>query len=144
MMFCSHCGKSAAEGARFCAACGKPIAPDAVAAVTVELRRHRKQMRLMVIVVGLVCVVAAGLIVSWVRSISSTVSRSLSGGATAAPILQRQQPLPEQPAAVQLRPARSSLQASLQASLRPSLPTRRAAPPLAELTPRRWRTPYPP
>jgi hypothetical protein len=105
MMFCSHCGKSAAEGARFCAACGKPIAPDAVAAVTVELHRHRKQMRLMLIALGLVAVVTAGIIVIWVMSTSSTGGRALSGGETSAPMLQRQQqPLPEQPAAVQTPP----------------------------------------
>jgi len=32
MMFCRHCGKRV-EGGRFCSACGRPIAPDAVDAM---------------------------------------------------------------------------------------------------------------
>ena len=61
MAFCSHCGKLA-EGGRFCTACGGPIAPDAVEAMTAELHRHRKQMRLIVVALCLV-LVTAGLIV---------------------------------------------------------------------------------
>jgi hypothetical protein len=93
-MFCSHCGKPA-EG-RFCAACGRPIAPDAVTAMAAELHRHRKQMRLMVGAFSLVFVVAVGLIGSWVMHAERAVGRALSGGETTVPTLR--QPLTIPPA----------------------------------------------
>jgi hypothetical protein len=95
MVFCSHCGKLA-EGGRFCSACGEPITPDAVKAMSAELRRHRKEMRLIVVALGLVFAVAAGLIVSRGRHAERIVDRSLSGSETAAPALPQQQPLPAQ------------------------------------------------
>ena len=74
---------------RFCAACGRPIATNAVAAMAAELHRHRKQMRLMVGAFSLVFVVAAGLIVSWVMHAERAVGRALSGGETTVPTLRQ-------------------------------------------------------
>ncbi|MFI5086862.1 MAG: zinc ribbon domain-containing protein [Terriglobales bacterium] len=89
MAFCSHCGKLA-EGGRFCTACGGPIAPDAVEAITAERHRHHKQMRL-VVVLGLVLVIA-GLIVIRVMYVERAAGGSRFGGETSAAALQ--QPLP--------------------------------------------------
>ena len=89
MAFCSHCGKRA-EGGRFCAACGAPIAPDAVVAMTAEVHRHHKQMRLMVVVLGLV-VLTGGLIVIRVMFVQRAAR---FGGETSAAALQP--PLPTQ------------------------------------------------
>jgi hypothetical protein len=83
MMFCCHCGKPS-EGGRFCAACGKPIAPDAVEAMA-ELRRHRKQMRLMGVALGLVLLVTAGLFVSRAIRAERAVGSLLFSGETSAP-----------------------------------------------------------
>lgn len=107
MVFCCHCGKPA-EGGRFCAACGRPIAPDAVAAVTVELQRHRTQMRLMVIALGVVSVVTAGLIVTWVMYTGRVVGRSLIGGETFFPTVRQQQPLPSQSTTAQTPPGQDN------------------------------------
>ena len=82
-MFCCHCGKPA-DGGRFCAACGQPMAPEAVEAMSAELHRHRKQMRLMVIALGLVSMVTVGLIVSEVTHARLIVGRSLVGDETTA------------------------------------------------------------
>ena len=105
MMFCCHCGKPA-EGGRFCAACGNPIAPDAVEAMAAELHRHRKQMRLMVVALGLVFVVAAGLVVSRVIRAERAAGSLLFGGETSAPTPPPQQ-LPTPPAAAQTSPAQA-------------------------------------
>ena len=86
MAFCSHCGKLV-EGGRFCTACGGPIAPDAVEAITAELHRHYKQMRL-IVVLGLV-VLTGGLIVIRVMFVQRAAR---FGGETSAAALQ--QPLP--------------------------------------------------
>jgi len=67
MAYCSHCGKLA-EGRRFCVACGAPVAPDVVAALTADLRRRRREMRLIAAVLGLVFVVTAGLVIRTWRS----------------------------------------------------------------------------
>ena len=107
MAFCSHCGKPA-EGGRFCAACGRPIAPGAVAAVTAELQRHRTQMRLMVIALGVVSVVTAGLIVTWVMYTGRVVGRSLIGGETFFPTVRQQQPLPSQSTTAQTPPGQDN------------------------------------
>ena len=106
MAFCSHCGKPA-EGGRFCAACGRPIAPGAVAAVTAELQHQRKQMRLMLIALGVVSVVTAGLIVTWVMYTGRAVGRSLIGGETFFPTVRQQQPLASQSAAAQTPPGQT-------------------------------------
>ena len=92
MAFCSHCGKPA-EGGRFCAACGGPIAPDAVEAITAELHRHHKQRRVIVVALGLVFL-AAGLFVIRVMFVQRAAGRSLFGGETSASALGSQQPLP--------------------------------------------------
>jgi hypothetical protein len=93
MVYCCHCGKLA-EGGRFCAACGKPIAPEAIEAMNLELRRHRKQMRLMVAALGLVLVAVAGLILSR----ANERGRSPMSGESSAPAL-RQQQIPPPPTA---------------------------------------------
>lgn len=66
MPYCSHCGEPVV-GRRFCAACGAPVAPDAVAAMAAEMRRQRREMRLIAVTLGLVFVVSAGLVIrhSW-------------------------------------------------------------------------------
>ena len=106
MAFCCHCGKLA-EGGRFCTACGGPIAPDTVEAMTAELHRHHKHMRLIVAALGLVFVVTAGLIVIGVRHVELEVGRSLFGGETSAPALRPQQPLPTQRTAAQTPPGQA-------------------------------------
>jgi len=100
MAFCSHCGKRAESG-RFCSACGGPIAPDAVEAITAELHRHHKQMRL-VVVLGLV-VLTGGLIVIRVMFVQRAAR---FGGETSAAALQ--QPLPTQGTAAQTPPGQAS------------------------------------
>ncbi len=102
MAFCSHCGKLA-EGGRFCTACGGPIAPDAVEAITAELHRHYKQMRL-IVVLGLV-LGTAGLIVIRVMYVERAVGGSRFGGETSAAALQ--QPLPTQGTAAQTPPGQA-------------------------------------
>jgi hypothetical protein len=104
MAFCSHCGKLA-DGGRYCSACGRPIAPDAVETMTAELHRHRKQMRLMVVALGLVVVVAAGLIVSWVMYAGRPAGRSLLDGETAT--LRQQQLPPASPTTDQTSPGQA-------------------------------------
>ena len=91
MAFCSHCGKPG-DGGRFCAACGAPIAPDAVAAMTAELDRHRQHLRLLVVALAVACVLTAGLIISWAVYAQRTVGRVLLGANTAVSV---QQPLPD-------------------------------------------------
>lgn len=103
MVFCRHCGKLV-DGGRFCSACGGPIAPDALDAMAAELNRHRNQMRLIVIALGLVFVVTMGLIVSRVMLVERTGGRSLSGDETSAPVTRHQQPLPTEPIAAQTPP----------------------------------------
>jgi hypothetical protein len=66
MAYCSHCGKLA-EGGRFCAACGAPVAPDVVAAVTADMRRRSREMRLIAAALGLLLVVTAGLVIGTSR-----------------------------------------------------------------------------
>jgi hypothetical protein len=102
MAFCSHCGKLA-EGGRFCTACGGPIAPDAVEAITAELHRHYKQMRL-IVVLGLV-LGTAGLIVIRVMYVERAVGGARFGGETSAAALQ--QPLPTQGTAAQTPPGQA-------------------------------------
>jgi hypothetical protein len=106
MAFCSHCGKLA-EGGRFCSGCGGPIAPDAVEAMTAELHRHHKQMRLIVVALGLVFVVSAGLIVIRMMYVERPVGRSLFGGETSAPAPRPQQPLPTRRTAAQTPPGQA-------------------------------------
>ena len=101
MAFCSHCGK-AANGARFCPACGAPIAPDAVKAMTAELRNYHKKLRLTVAAFSLVLVVGAT--VMYMERVTSRPSR---GGEVSAPTLQPQQPLPSEPAAAQTPPGQT-------------------------------------
>lgn len=62
-MYCRHCGKLV-EGGRFCSTCGGAIAPGAVDAVASKLKRQRNEMLLVVAALGLIMIVAAGLIVS--------------------------------------------------------------------------------
>jgi hypothetical protein len=101
MMFCRHCGERV-DGGRFCSACGGPIAPDAVEALAAKLHRQRNQTRFMVVALGLLLVVAAGLIVSRAVRREREAVHSLSGGAASASPLQ--QPPPSLPAAAQTPP----------------------------------------
>ena len=101
MAFCSHCGKLA-EGGRFCTGCGASIAPDAVAAMTAELHRHHKQMRILVVALGLVAL-TGGLIVIRVMFVQRAAR---IGGETSAAALQ--QPLPAQGIAAQTPPGQAS------------------------------------
>ena len=106
MVFCCHCGKLI-EGGRFCAACGSPVAPDAIAAMTAKLHRQRKQMRLMVVVFGLVLVATAGLVVSRVMRTERAGGLPF-GGESSAPSPRQQQQLPTPPTAAQTPPAQPS------------------------------------
>lgn len=102
MVFCCHCGRLVERG-RFCSACRGLIAPDDV---TAELRRHHKQMRVLVVGLGLAFLVTTGSIVRLIY-VERAVGRSLSGGQTSAPVLQQQQPLPTQAAAAQTPPSQT-------------------------------------
>jgi hypothetical protein len=106
MAFCCHCGKPVAGG-RFCAACGGPISPDAIEAITAKLHRYHKQLRLIVVALGLGIVVTAGLIVNWVMHAERVASGSLFGGEVSPPTQQQQQTLPTQPATAQTSPSQA-------------------------------------
>ena len=93
MPFCSHCGRQATDGGRFCTSCSAPIAPDAVATLTAEARRHRKQMLSIVVAVGLVLALAVWVLLDGALSAKRDTVGSLINGATAAP----QQPPQQQP-----------------------------------------------
>ena len=110
MVFCRHCGKLV-EGGRFCSACGGPIAPGAVDAIAAKLKRHRNEMLLVMVALGLVFAVAGGLIVSRVMHAERAASGSLPGGESSAPVTRQQQPLPAPPAAAQTPPGQPPPQA---------------------------------
>jgi hypothetical protein len=100
MVFCSHCGKSVGGG-RFCSACGGPIAPDAVDAMTAKLKRYRTGLLLIVVALGLTFAVTTGLIVSRVMQAAHGSPQS---GESSTPVTQPQQPLPAPPVAPQTLP----------------------------------------
>ncbi len=106
MVFCRHCGKSV-EGGCYCSACGGAIAPDAVDAVATKLKRYRNEMLLVVVALGLVFAVSAGLIVSRARHADSA---SIGGRENSAPVTQQQQPLVTPPAAAQTPPVQPQQQ----------------------------------
>jgi hypothetical protein len=109
MVFCRQCGKSV-EGGRFCSACGGPIAPDAVNAMATKLKRYRNEMLLILVALGLVFAVAAGLIVCRVMRTERAASGSSPSGASSAPVTRLQQPLPTSPAAAQTLPGQPQQQ----------------------------------
>jgi len=122
MMFCRHCGKRV-EGGRFCSACGRPIAPDAVDAMAAKHKRHRSEMLLIVVALGLVFVVGAGLIVRRVMHTEPVAKGSLPGDEISAPVTRQQQPLPRPPAA-QTSPVQPQPQAIISQENNPvSLPS---------------------
>jgi hypothetical protein len=69
-----------------------------------KLKRHRNEMLLMVVALGLVFVVTAGLIVTRVMHAERAPAPSLSGNETASPATRQQQPLPVPPADAQAPP----------------------------------------
>jgi len=71
-----------------------------------ELQRHRKQMRLMAVALGLVLVVTAGLVVGRAIRAERADGSLLFGGQTSAPTPPQQQ-LPAPPAAAQTPPAQA-------------------------------------
>ncbi len=100
MTFCRHCGKPVDSG-RFCAACGGPIAPDAVAATDARRHRQRNQVLFLVAALGLLFVLTAGLILSRMMHREQAAAGSPSSPAASASQLPPSQPSLTQPAAVQ-------------------------------------------
>jgi hypothetical protein len=97
MVFCPNCGRSI-KGGRFCPACGGPIAPDAVDAIATKLKRHRNQMLLTAVALGLVFAVTGWVFLSRVMRAGRTASPTPAIGESFAPVT-RQQPLPVPPSA---------------------------------------------
>ncbi len=108
MVFCRHCGKLV-EGGRFCSACGGPIAPDAVDAMSTKFKRYRNEMLLIAVALGLVFAVTVGLIVSRVMRTERAARGSLPDE-TSAPVTRQQQPLLIPPAAAQTPPGQPQQQ----------------------------------
>ena len=90
MAFCSHCGQPAAEGVRFCAGCGAPLAADAAAAMAAEQRRHRKEMRVLAGLAVLALAVAVGVLINLAWRGGRTAGAPPTAGATATPAPQSQ------------------------------------------------------
>lgn len=89
---------------RFCAACGAPVAPDAAAAMDAKMRRQHKEMRLLVVLGGLVLAIAVGVLLSSVLSARRASESSRVSGATAAAPQGQPQAAPAQPPAAQNPP----------------------------------------
>ncbi len=109
MVYCRHCGKLV-EGGRFCSACGEPLAPDAMDAISTKLKRNRNEMLLIALALCLIFAVTAGLIVSRILRTQRAASGSLPANETSAPVTQQQQPLPSPPAAAQTPPGQPQQQ----------------------------------
>ena len=109
MSFCSHCGKQSEEGARFCAACGAPLAPDAVAAMASENRRRHQEARL---ILGGLCVVLVAILWFALRPRPEHTQPSAQPAVTATPTRPIPAPPvvtpPSEPAAAAAIPAPSS------------------------------------
>jgi hypothetical protein len=69
------------------------------------LKLHRNEMLLMVVALGLIFVVTAGLIVTRLMRTEWALAPALSGGETASPITRQQQPLPAPPVEAQTPPS---------------------------------------
>jgi hypothetical protein len=100
MTFCCHCGKPV-DGGRYCAACGGPIAPEAVAESAAKL--HRNRMRILGVTLVLLFVIAAGFIVNRILH-THAAAPALSGGAPLASLPPPQLAPSTEPAAVQSSP----------------------------------------
>lgn len=107
MVFCRHCGKSV-EGGRFCSACGGPLAPDAANAMATKLKRYRNEMLLIVLAIGVVFAVTAGLIVSRVMHAERAAGLHPTSESS-APVTRQQQTLPT-PTAPQTLPGQPQQQ----------------------------------
>ena len=90
MAFCSHCGQAAAEGVRFCAGCGAPLAKDAAEGLTAELRRQGRQMQVLVGAAVLVLAMVVGIVVFVATSRKPMAVGAPVAGSTAAPATQAQ------------------------------------------------------
>jgi len=95
MPYCRHCGKPV-EGGSFCSSCGGPLAPGAVDALAAKLNRHRNQMILIALALGLFFAVTVGLVVHRVMRVERATGLPLTVppavGETSTPVAPPPQP----------------------------------------------------